>query len=144
MFGPQHIYWAVVILVALPIAVIGGGRVARSIVAVWAAAMVLVGIFGLPNFWAYLPLHLGGFCWCYVKARSRDARAIGALFLPLGLLDIWGITGAGQQAWWGVFWVALGQVLLLPLIADWGRIRKATRTIVDTLRSDHLERRRHV
>lgn len=142
MDRPQLIYWLLVGTVALPLAVLGRERVAAAVFGVLLAAMVLIGLLGLPVFGTYAVLHAAGFAWSRRWARGVNAHAVGSLFVVLALLDLWGAAYDPARAWWAVFWVAIAQCLLLPFIADWARIRKAVAILGKIVSHDRLERSR--
>lgn len=133
---PVHIYWAMMATVALPCAI--GSVAARLVLAVFAGAFVALWA-GFPLQLAYLALHLFAFA-ALRGCRSDWGRLVVALFLPLGIVDYYAVTGRITEAewWWSVYIIAMVQASILPMTVRPQAFRDAWARVTAKGRGDVL------
>lgn len=126
MAHPEHIYWAAVILVAWPASLFS--RCAGVLAATWAVGQ-LAYIVGMPEPQTQVVLYLLACGATFNSARTLSCKVIAALYVPLATLSA--VTAMDPLAiWWGIFWLAMLQVVLVPFTVDWreaGEVRRAFR-----------------
>lgn len=133
---PVHIYWLAMATVALPCAI--GSIAARLVLAVFAGALVALWT-GLPLQHAYLALHL--FAFAAIRGCRTDwGKLAVALFLPLGIVDYYAVTGRITDAewWWSVYVLAMLQAGILPMTVRPEAFRDAWARVTAKGRSDVL------
>lgn len=148
MNHPEFIYWALILLVAVPSAPFN--RVAGVIVAqriatqlAWALGTpeppTQAVVFGLAMLPCFIPLKIGQVQF-QPWARTKTQRRTAWLFVPMAAaaLSQWIYPVAG---WWAVFWLACLQTVIAPFGNDWATAREGWLALKDLSWIDGLFRR---
>jgi hypothetical protein len=120
MQHPEYIYYAAMILVALPMAWFAKNAVAFIVFATWAVGQAAYEM-GLPEPEMQLLLYGAALVLGVCNSKSSPDLFASILFFPLAVScasEIMGLINP-TQAWWAIFWIALTQATSLPFNLDW-------------------------
>lgn len=116
MAPPEYAYWALLVLLGVPCAV-----VARSVVPVAALAILVVngvtwrlGLTGTAEGWLLAMLYVAAFGAAFGRRMVRcDAEAFAAaMWWPLTLAALWQACGGDEVAsYWAIYWLALTGIM---------------------------------
>lgn len=124
MSGPEHAYWAAMLLFGVPCAV-----VARRAVPMLAIAIVFIngvtwrlGMTGTAEGWLLATLYLLAFG---ASLSMRLLRCDGEMFAasmwwPMALASMWQAGGGDEvAAYWAIYWLALTQAVSFLFMGGW-------------------------
>lgn len=124
MQHPEYIYWALVLVIAWPCSLFS--RCSGILAATWAVGQVAYGLHAPePEFQAVLyPIAAGLSLFDAYRRRSVSAAVVGLLYLPLAVMSaLWAANVNPHDMWWGIFWVACAQALIIPVTVEWQQLR---------------------
>ena len=148
MSHPEYLYWALILLIALPSAPFN--RVAGVIVAdrimtqlAWEVGLpeppTQAVIFGLALFPCLHHWHFRGARF-QPMARTKAQRVTAWFFAPLTVAALVQYFDP-VAGWWAVFWLACLQAVITPLGNDWATAREGWLALKDISWIDGLFRR---
>lgn len=124
MPGPEHAYWAALLLFGVPCAV-----VARRVVPMLAIAIVLIngvtwrlGLTGTAEGWLLAVLYVAAFGAAFGRRMVRcGAEAFSAaMWWPMALAALWQATGGDEYAaYWAIYWLAMTQAATFLFMGGW-------------------------
>lgn len=121
MEHPEYIYWAMVMVIAWPCSLFS--RCSGILAATWAIGQVAYGLNAPePEFQMYL--YVLAALVTALNARTWRCGIVAALYLPLAIMSaLWAANVSPHDMWWGIFWVACAQTLLIPATVEWQEVR---------------------
>lgn len=126
MQHPEYIYYAVLALVAMPVAWFANSRIALLVVAVWAVGQATYAI-GMPEPQTQAVIYAIA-CGVGMRlARTTASTFAAVLFAPLCLVSLSEYCGWSNplEAWWSIYWIALTQAMSLPFNPQlWSAIKR--------------------
>lgn len=117
---PEYLYFAMMFLVALPVAWFMRSTVALVVFATWAVGQVTY-LLGFPEPETQVVIYAIAGALAWKAARNTASNFTAVMFVPLALISAADALGsmAPYEAWWSIFWIAMTQAAALPFSGDW-------------------------
>lgn len=124
----EYFYYAMMFLIALPLAWRFRSIVAVIVFATWAVGQVAYQI-GLPEPPTQTVLYAVAFGFGMARSRTAAGLFAAVLFFPLAVASAcqWAHVINDVQAWWTIYWIALTQALSLPFVVDWESLKRGSK-----------------
>lgn len=133
MTHPEYIYWAAVALIAWPASMFS--RCAGILAVAWAVGQIAY-VIGLPEPLSQVVIYIIAGLLTLKHRREFPCLIVAAFYLPLAIMSA--ATHVDPDLiWWGIFWTAMAQVLVVPFTVHWAEVREVRHALKDRRNFDN-------